>query len=470
MTGSKVVCFGVSHHRASVGVRERIRFALFDGRELLLSNRTENGNGHGNGNGFAKSVSMIQEMVLLSTCNRVELYACIDENASKSAQRLLYDLVVEASLEARRRTGVPEQEWSLTREMVDEVTYYYSGNDAIQHICRVACGLESMVLGETQILTQINEAYENARDAGLAGPVLSAVFRAAHRVGKEARHSTDISSNPSSVSSAAISLAKTAVSDLDTKDITVVGLGEMAQLALKSLYTRGARRLRVVNRTIERAAALAQHVTQHTTAAMAVHGIDELPEVLALTDVIITATGSEDWIIGAEMVKTAVEKREGRELVLIDIAVPRNIEPTAGGIDGVRLFDTGDIEAVKESGIAARRREIPKVEAIIAEEIKQLEVSLRKVELKPLISELRRKAETIRQSELERAYRKLGSPDPETWTQVQRLTESLVNKLYHHPTSIMKEKATLGKADSYAATVRELFGLNDASEDSSDDE
>jgi glutamyl-tRNA reductase len=468
MTRSQVVCFGVSHRCAPVEVRERIRFALLDGREFLSSRR--NGNGNGNGSRPDSPLSMIRETVLVSTCNRVELYACIDANVS-SAKSLVLDLLIEAGRRVRRRAGFEGQsEFEFTGELIHKITYFYEGDEAIRHLCGVACGLDSMVLGETQILTQINQAYEDARDAGLVGPVLSCVFHAAHHSGKKARTLTNISRNASSVGSAAVSLARECVGDLDNKDVAVVGLGQMGQLALKVLCARGASRLHIVNRTVERATAVAEHVMHHTPVKVAVHGIDELPEVLAVADVVITVTGAEDSIVGEDMLSDVMMRRKGRELVIIDIAVPRNVDPQAKRVGGVRLFDTDDIEAVKDSALAARREEIPKVEAIVEQEMKLLESSLRKAELEPLITELRRKAEAIRRRELERAYHKLGSPDPETWSHVQRLTAALVNKLYHYPTNIIKEKATLGKADSYAATIRELFGLSKSGGDDPDDE
>lgn len=466
MTGLQVVCFGVSHHRAPVELRERIRFALFDGRELLSSVHGANGNG----NRPNSLLSMIRETVLVSTCNRVELYACFDADAP-SRRGVFFDLLTEAGRHVRRRVGLAGQgEYGFTRELIDEVTYVHEGNDAIRHLCRVACGLDSMILGETQILTQINEAYEEARQAGLAGSVLSCVFHAAHHSGKKARTLTSISSNASSVSSAAVALARERVGELGGKHIAVIGIGEMGQLALKVLCARGACHLRIVNRTVGRATAVAEHVMHHTPAKVAAHGLDELTDVLATSDVVITATGAEKWIIDADMLGDVMKKREGRELVIIDIAVPRNVDPQVKRVSGVRLFDTDDIEAVKDSALAARRREIPKVERIIDEEMEHLERSLRKAELEPLITELRRKAEAIRQHELERTYRKLGSPDPETWSHVQRLTSALVNKLYHYPTNIIKKKATLGEADSYAATIRELFGLSKSGGDDPDDE
>jgi glutamyl-tRNA reductase len=429
-----------------------------------------NGNGNGNGNRPGSPLSMIGEAVLVSTCNRVELYACVDENAP-SKRHVFFDLLKEASRHIRRRAGFEQKQLvDFTRELIEDVTYFYEGDEAIRHLCRVSCGLDSMVLGETQILGQINEAYQNARDAGLAGPVMARVFHAAHQAGKKARTRTDISSNASSVSSAAVALAKQHVGDLAEKDVAVVGLGEMGQLTFKVLCARGACHLRIVNRTVERAAAVAEHVMHHTPAKVAAHGLDELTDVLATSDVVITATGAEEWIIDADMLGDVAKKRDGRELVIIDIAVPRNVDPQAKRVGGVRLFDTDDIEAVKDSAVAARREEIPKVEAIIEEEMKLLESSLRKVEVTPLITELRRKAESIRRDELERTYRKLGSPDPETWEHVQRLTSALVNKLYHHPTNILRERATREEADSYAATIRELFGLSKSGGDDTDGE
>jgi len=384
---------------------------------------------------------------------------------------VFFDLLTEAGRQVRRRAGIEQGDTvDFSRELIEDVTYFYEGDEAIRHLCRVSCGLDSMVLGETQILGQINEAYETARDAGLTGPVLARVFHAAHQAGKKARTRTDISSNASSVSSAAVALAKQHVGDLAEKDVTVVGLGEMGQLTFKVLCARGARRLRIVNRTVERAAAVAEHVMHHTPAKVTAHRLDQLSGVLATSDVVITATGAEEWIIDADMLGDVTKERDGRELVIIDIAVPRNVDPQVKQISGVRLLDTDDIEAVKDSALAARREEIPKVEAIIEEELKLLESSLRKVEATPLINALRRKAEAIRKSELERTYRKLGSPDPKTWEHVQRLTSALVNKLYYHPTNIIREKATHEEADSYAATIRELFGLSSGGGDGTDGE
>lgn len=463
MPDTHVVCFGVSHHHAPVEVRERIRFALFDGRALVSSHR--NNTTDRNDELTDPPFSSIREMVLLSTCNRVELYACVDGQEA-SSQRVLFNLVEEASQEARRRAGFTGgADSDFTPEFLNKVTYYYEGADAVRHLCSVACGLESMILGETQILSQINEAYNHARDAGLVGGVLSAVFHTAQRAGKRARTDTAISASPSSMSSAAVALAQEHVGDLSQRDIAVVGLGEMGRLALKMLYTRGVRHIRLVNRTVEKASALAEHIMMHTDATCSVYGLDDLDKALETADAVITATHATEWILGTETTLDVMKRRGGRDLVLIDIAVPRNIDPDAGRVAGVKLFDTDDIQAVKDHAVDARRKEIPKVEAIIEEEIERIKVSLRRVKLKPLIAELRQKAEAIRQSELDRTYRILGSPDPETWRHVQRMSSALVNKLFHNPTMFIQEKAASGNADVYAETIRELFGLNGAAGD-----
>jgi glutamyl-tRNA reductase len=461
MTDFQVNCFGVSHHHAHVELRERLRFTLFDIRALMASGREDT---HGNGSAAECPFSAIREMVLLSTCNRVELYVCMDADAD-SARNVLSDLVVEASRMARHQAGLPPDDaYALTPEIIEKVTYHHAGEEAIHHLCSVASGLDSMVLGETQILSQIKEAHENAVESGLAGPVLKAVFRAAEKAGKRARSQTAISSNPSSLSTAAVALARDHIDGLRDREAVVIGLGEMGQLALKTLCTRKVKCLRIVNRTAKRAMAIAEHIMHNTGRTCFAHSLEELPEAMKTADVVVTATGSNSPIIDVDLAKRIMDTREGRELVIVDIAVPRDVDPVVREVDGICLFDTDDIHTVQDEAVAARRREIPHVMAIIDEEMAKLEISLRKLQLKPLITELRQKAEAIRQHELERTYQKLGSPDPEAWSHVQNLSTALVKKLFHDPTIFLNEKAATGTVDSYAATIRELFGLKKTGE------
>jgi glutamyl-tRNA reductase len=422
MTDFQVNCFGVSHHHAHVELRERLRFTLFDIRALMASGREDT---HGNGSAAECPFSAIREMVLLSTCNRVELYVCMDADAD-SARNVLSDLVVEASRMARHQAGLPPDDaYALTPEIIEKVTYHHAGEEAIHHLCSVASGLDSMVLGETQILSQIKEAHENAVESGLAGPVLKAVFRAAEKAGKRARSQTAISSNPSSLSTAAVALARDHIDGLRDREA---------------------------------------HIMHNTGRTCFAHSLEELPEAMKTADVVVTATGSNSPIIDVDLAKRIMDTREGRELVIVDIAVPRDVDPLVREVDGICLFDTDDIHTVQDEAVAARRREIPHVMAIIDEEMAKLEISLRKLQLKPLITELRQKAEAIRQHELERTYQKLGSPDPEAWSHVQNLSTALVKKLFHDPTIFLNEKAATGTVDSYAATIRELFGLKKTGE------
>lgn len=454
MTEFQLHCFGISHHRASVEVRERLRFTLFDIRALLASSRQHESPAAASQCAF----SSVHEMVLVSTCNRVELYVRTECNV-ESPRSILAALVMEASREARRRAGLaPDDTW-LAPGQLEHATYHYEGAEVLRHLCQVACGLDSMVLGETQILSQIRNAQDEAREAGLIGPVLSAVFRAAHRAGKRARTHTAISANPSSVSSAAVALAKDNVGDLKEREVAVVGLGEMGQLALKMLHGRGAGRVHIVNRTEGRAVALAEHIEHNTGVPCVAYGMDALPDVMQCADVLIAATGSSDFIIDADTVARVMGNRGGHELVVVDIGVPRNVDPRAARVTGFHLFDTDDIQAVQDNALDSRRKEVPKVMEIIEEEVARLNLLLRKLLLRPLITELRQKAEAIRQHELERTYQKLGSPDPETWSHVQHLSAALVKKLFHDPTTWIQEKAALGTADAYTATIRELFGL-----------
>lgn len=449
-------CLGISHHRTNVETRERFRFALQDIKPLMASN---NGRSHNDTAGCR--FFPIKEIVLLSTCNRIELYVCTDVEAL-SARSMISKLVIEASRLARIRvdSSVRNVTTSIPDDL-DAITYYYNDLDVVRHLSRVACSLDSMVLGETQILSQIKDAQEKARHAGFIGPVLSMIFKTAQRAGKRARCHTAISCNPSSVSSAAVVLAKQNVSEDWSKcDIAVVGIGEMGQLALRTLVARGAGHLRLVNRTVSRATEMAAHIGQQTHTTCVAHGLDALPEILTHADVIITAAGANEWVVDVDMIACAMNNRAGRKLVVVDIGVPRNVDPKAAQVKGLQLLDSDDIKLAQDSALEARRKEIPKVLAVIDEEISRLELSLRKLRVRPLIDELRQKAEAIRQHELERTYRKLGSPDPVTWSHVLHFSEALVNKLFHDPTIYIQEKAALDLDDFLPETIRELFGLN----------
>ncbi len=426
MPAAQIACLGLSHQTAGVDLRERIRCGL-----PALPRPTASAAANG-------KPAALQELVLVSTCNRVELYAVAEEEANAEALLLAY-------LDAQHQgpTG------HLRRHL-----YFYEGEAAIRHLAEVAAGLDSLVLGEPQILGQVTQAYQQAVAARTAGPLLGALFRAAIRTGKRARTETGISSNPASIGSVAINLAQSVVGDLAPKRALVVGAGVMGELVLDALRKRGVGKLALANRSRARAAELAAA----RACALTLYGLDELPRALAWADVVITATSSPRPLLTPAMVAAA--QSDGRPLVLIDIAVPRNIDPGAGQLPGVHLFNVDDLQQSLDVALEARQREVPQVEAIIAEELAMLERELQALAVRPLIVDWRQQAEAIRQRELERSLRILGDGlDAETREQLHHLSRSLVNKLLHEPTLRLRAKASDGQADVYEAAIRDLFDL-----------
>lgn len=413
-----ILCLGLNHQTAPVALRERLGCSLASLAGTLLAGQLP---------------AAISELVLLSTCNRIELYAVAHPGEANSAKNLLYL-------------------WAQTQQLdpaeIEDYVYFLTDDTAVNHLLRVASGLDSLVLGESQILGQVTDAYRTAVSQHTIGPVLDALFKTAIRTGKRARAETTISSNPASVSSVAIALARQALGGLTNRAILVVGVGEMGQLALKALQARGLTQVSVANRTKNRAETAVAPFTGRA------YSLDELPQAIGAADVVITAVHSPQSIIDI----TTIGERE-RPLVIVDIAVPRNVDTAVANLPHVRLYSLDDLRATLDESLAARQAEIPQVEQIIAAERAQLTLHYGELTLKPLILEMRRKAEQIRETELERALRHLGEVDEQTMAHLQRFSHSLVNKLLHEPTIRLKEKAGHQQAGEYATAVRELFGL-----------
>jgi glutamyl-tRNA reductase len=284
--------------------------------------------------------------------------------------------------------------------------------------------------------------------AGTAHSVLDVLFKAAIRTGKRVRSETAISSNPASVSSVAIALAQQVLGDLRQRQLLIVGAGEMGRLAVKSLQKRAMQQVSVANRSLANAETA---VAQFNGRA---YGLDELPQAIAAADVVITAVQS-----AIPLIDTQTIIRRERPLVIVDIAVPRNVTTAVAKLPYVTLFDVDDLQTMLDESLAARQAELPRVQAIIAAETKRLNGQLRELSIRPLLVDMRRKAEQIRESELERTLRHLGEIDPQTLAHIQHFSRSLVNKLLHEPTLRLKEKANRNEAADYMATLRDLFGL-----------
>ena len=412
----RLVCLGLSHRTAPVELRER------------LSNL-------GPGAGHCPAV---EEHAVLSTCYRVELYAYLTGGVDEAREELI-DVLARGH--------------DVERELLVEHLYVHAGEDVARHLCRVAAGLDSLVLGEAEILGQVGGAFDEGRAAGTTGPVLELLFRTAVTAGRRARRETEIGANPATASSMAIALAEGVLGDLHGRRLLVVGAGRIALQTLKAATRRGLTQAAVANRTKERA------VEAASPFGAAAFGLGELPHALGWADVVVSATSSETPVITAETVAEAVAGREDRPLVLVDLAVPADVERAAGAIAGVRLFDVDDLRAGLDGAIASRLREVPGVEAVVEEEVEAFGRRHRELEVEPLVAALRRRAEAIRESELERTLRELGDVDPETAARIEHLSRALVKKLLHEPTVRLRARAGEGEAEDVAAAARELFGL-----------
>ncbi len=428
----EILCLGLSHHTASVELRERVHYST-DSLQPALAR-------FGCGRYSSRPPELI-ELAILSTCNRLELYA-----VSHSKR---FDALVGFVSET---TGVPPSEF-------ESHLYHYTQAKAIDHLFRVASGLDSMILGEPQILGQVTEAYEAALGKGAAGPVLSALFRSAIHTGKRARTETAISRNPASISSIAVKLAESAVGNLEPAHVAIVGAGEMAELAVEALRARRAHHLTVVNRTHDHAAQLAERWNAQVLT------FERLIDALAEADIVISSTGAPHTVIKPDMVQAALGRRPDRPLVLIDIAVPRDIDPAVSQIPNVYCYDIDDLEARLNGSMAERKQEIPRVEAIVAEEAADFLAYLRNLEIIPVISDLHAKADAIRRAEVDKTLRRMKGLSEADRRRIEALSEALVNKLLHDPTRQLKAEAGNGHAAEYAAAVRHLFALNDSTYD-----
>jgi len=420
-----ILSIGLSHTSAPVNLRERIIF----GEEQIRASLSRLSCGHLSGN--------MAEMVILSTCNRIEIYAV-------SSQEIFSELEIFLS-EAR---GIN----------CDEFTphlYRHRDVDAARHLFNVAAGLDSLVVGEPQILGQVTRALELARGQNTAGPILNRLFQSAIHAGKRARTETAISRNPASVSSLAASLSERVVHHITEAQIVILGAGEMAELAVEALRKRGVDRILVVNRTLERAQALAQRWDAQATT------FENLNTALTSTDILIASTGAPHTLISHEMVKEAMTQRAERPLVLIDIAVPRDIDPETANIPHVRLYDMDTLNAQLEHSLAERMAEVPQVESILEEELTEFEDYLKSLEMLPIIADIHQQAETIRQVELDKTFRRLPDLTEVERARIEAMSQALVKKLLQAPTHRLRAEAACPHAPEYAAVARTLFGLHE---------
>ena len=379
----------------------------------------------------------VTEAVVLSTCNRIEVYAFAEK--FHGAYQDIRNFFAEVSHVA------PE-------EFSDHLTSLYDG-DAARHLFSVASGLDSAVLGEHEILGQVRTAWEVSSAEGAVGPVLNPLFRHALEVGKRVRTETAISRNITSVSQAAVAMATDRLGGLEGRQVLVVGAGEMGEGLARALHSGGVAGIRVANRTWDRAVEVAERL-----GGVPVR-LDDLPHHLAEVDVLLTSTGASAVILEHGDLASVVGERHGRELLVVDIAVPRDVDPAAGEIEGVTLLDMDDLREFAEVGIRERQREVTAVQAIVDAELNRYVDESTARSVAPLVASLRSRGALVRSGELERLAARLGDLDDRQREAVEALAAGIVGKLLHEPTVRMKDAAGTARGERLAEALRDLFDL-----------
>ena len=424
----QVICVGVSHKTSPVELRERL--ALDDGQCVHVAS------------GFLHDET-IGEAVALSTCNRTELYLYGEDTSAARSAALA------------RLAGCG----GATADELEPYAYCHTGPGAIAHLFRVAASLDSMVVGEAQILSQIKTAHQVAGDSGCASVVLNKVFRHAIEVGKRVRTETAIGERPVSISSAAVELALQVFGKLENHTVLILGAGEMSELTATHLKARGIKKIFVSNRTHSAGLELAQRYGGSAVAW------DALEEHLVVADIVISSTSAPHYVVTRAQIERAMRPRRHRPLFLIDIAVPRDCEPEINKVDGAYLYDIDDLQEIVDRNRGARERDAEEAEDIVEEEVAKVEAWLAGLEVVPTINLLRAEIEKIREAEVERIVRRMGDADEDTLHKVEMLSTCLVNKILHQPTVRMKELAATDRdATLYIEAVRHLFGLEEPPE------
>jgi glutamyl-tRNA reductase len=417
-----VLSLGISYRRATVDLLERLAFGEEDLPKAYH---------------HLFGLGSVSEAVILSTCNRIEVYAEVARyhQGFQDLKRFL--------AEAR----------DVAVEDFAEPLYSHYEDHAAEHLFSVAAGIDSMVVGEPQILSQVREAFKRADREEAVGPALAGLFRHAIRVGRRARGETEIGASPGAFVHAGAGLAEEHLGGLEGRSLLVVGAGKMGSLAIRALRDRGVSSVRVLNRSPERAARLAAR-------AGAGHGsLGEMQAALAEADLVVSSTGATGTVIGVEEVTAAVHGRE-RPLFLLDLAVPRDVDPSARELPSVRVADIDDLRGVVDAGREGEDDELDRVRAIVAEETARYAGRRREAKLAPLIAALHERGEVVRAEELERLAGRLAGLSDREREALDALTRGIVKTLLHDPVVRLKELSARGAADAHARALAELFGLD----------
>lgn len=419
-----IILVGVNHKTAPLSMRERLFAGCQEEMHLL---------------GDLRAMQGVKEVLYLSTCNRVEILASAEEGTN--AADLLKDSLAAAG--------------GLTPDEARSCLYVYRDEAAIRHLFRVASSLDSLVMGEAQILGQVKDAYRQALADNSTGVALNRLLHRAFRTAKRVRTETGIAANPVSVSFAAVELAKKIFSTLSGKKILVIGAGEMAELTCTHLAGNGAQDITVVNRTASQGEALAEKF--HGRAL----SLSALDEALYDADIVISSTGAPGFVVTGEMIHRCLRKRKNRLMFLIDIAVPRDIDPAAASLENVYLYNIDDLQDIVDENMQNRRREAVRAEAIVDEEVGYYINWLNELQAVPTIISLRSKAEGIVRAELAKASNWMENLQNGDREKVEVLVNGIVNKILHAPLVVMKEESADLHSRDIVAAARQLFKLDD---------
>lgn len=399
-----ILVIGLNYKTAPVEIRERFAFRDEDKSEAILTLR---------------GTKSIQECVIVGTCNRTEIYAIVDQLHT-----------------GRHYVKTFLSEWfQIDREEFIDYLYVKENDEAVSHLFRVVCGLDSMVLGETQILGQVRDAFIKSQELKTTGTVFNMLFKQAITIAKRAHSETEIGKNAVSVSYAAIELGKRIFGYFHKKTVLILGAGKMSELTAKHLHTNGVESVIVVNRTYEKAKVLANKFNGLA------YTMDELTNALIQSDIVISSTGSDGYVISKEDIQQVMKKRKSRPLFLIDIAVPRDLDPSIHELDNVYLYDIDDLEGIVEANLQERAKEAEKIGVMIGEELSSFKSWLNTLGVVPVISALRQKAISIQEEAVRNIENKLPDLTEQELRIIRKYSKTIVNQLLHDPLIRMKEMA-----------------------------
>ncbi|GFN33652.1 glutamyl-tRNA reductase [Paenibacillus xylaniclasticus] len=423
-----IIVVGLNYRTAPVEVRERFTFAQHDLPAALRQ---------------LKQTKSILEGVIVATCNRTELYAVVDRH----------------HLCGHYIRSFMEQWFKLPRQQFTNHLYMYEDDQAIEHLFRVTSGLDSMIIGETQILGQVREAFLLAQKEKATGTLFNMLFKQALTMAKRAHTETSIGEAAVSVSYAAVELGKRIFPNFAKKTVMIIGAGKMSELTGKHLSANGADRVIVANRTLERATELADKLGGTPCT------LDEAINRLHEADIVISSTGASGYVLTREQVAAAMQRRKSRNLFMIDIAVPRDLDPTIATVDNVFLYDIDDLEGIVESNLEQRRKESAKIEAMIAQELEAFRSWYKTLGVVPLIRALQSKAETIHAETMDSMMKKLPDLGERELKVIRKLTKSIVNQMMSDPIMRIKEMAGEKHAGEAMDMFVKLFALEQALEE-----